>query len=103
MYEATAKLRGEPIASYDEYGNEILTYETAEVYVKPRSVYTSEFYQAAQLGLKPSIVLELGNRIDYADQKQVEYGGKVYEVIRADWRNGREGVSLTLAERSKDD
>lgn len=102
MYEGTAILRGEPIAQYDEYGNELLTYETAEVFVKPRSVYATEFYQAAQLGIRPTIVLELTNRADYADQKQIEYGGKVYEVIRADWKNGGEGVALTLAERSSD-
>ncbi len=99
MYESTAILRGDPVAHYDEYGNELLTYETTAVYVKPRSVYASEYYAAAQLGLHPSIVLTIGNRADYADQKQIEYAGKVYEVIRADWKSGRESIDLTLAER----
>lgn len=103
MYEGTAILKGEPRTSFDEYGNEIVTYDEQSVYVKPRSVYASEFYAAAQIGLHPSIVLEMGNRIDYNGQKMVEYEGKVYDVVRADWKNGREGISLTLAERIGND
>lgn len=101
MYEGAAILRGDPVATYDEYGNERLTHDETVVYVKPRSVYASEFYAAAQLGIRPSLVLELGNRADYDGQKQLEYNGTVYEVVRADWKNGREGISLTLAERIK--
>ena len=103
MCETTAILKGEPYAAYDEYGNEIVKYDKTIVYAKPRSVYANEFYAAAQLGLHPSIVLELGNRIDYSGQKIVEYEGKDYEVIRTDWRNGREGISLTLTERIGND
>lgn len=99
MYEGTAVLRGEPSATFDEYGNEKLTYSETVVYVKPRSVYASEFYSAAQIGLHPTIVLELGNRADYNGEKQVIYEGDLYEVIRADWKNGREGIALTLGER----
>ena len=99
MYESTAVLLSDPVATYDTYGNEVLTHDRVEVFVKPRSVYASEFYQAAQVGLHPSIVLVLGNRADYDGQKLVEYEGKVYDVIRADWTNGREAISLTLEER----
>lgn len=99
MYEGAAVLYGDPIATKDEYLNEIIDYEKTTVYVKPRSVYASEFYAAAQLGIHPSIVLELGNRADYDGQKVIEYEGVKYDVIRADWRNGSEGISLTLAER----
>lgn len=99
MYEGTAILKGEPVATYDEYGNEVVQYAETEVFVKPRSVYASEFYNAAQLGIQASIVLVISNRADYTGQKLVEYGGTVYDVIRADWRNGSEAVALTLAER----
>lgn len=102
MYENTARLKGEPIARYDQYGNETLDYETKEVYVRPRSVYASEFYSAAQLGITPTIVLTIYNRADYNGEKLVEYDGKAYEVIRADWSSGRDSVSLTLAERIGD-
>jgi len=99
MYESAAVLYGDAIATYDEYGNEHLDYEKTTVYVKPRSVYASEFYAAAQLGIHPSIVLELGNRADYDGQSVLLYDGREYDVIRADWKNGREGIALTLAER----
>ena len=102
MYEGIAILKGEPIASYDEYGNEKTDHNKTTVFVKPRSVYASEFYNAAQIGITPSIVLTIANRADYNGQKIVEYEGKDYEVVRADWVNGRDSISLTLAERIAD-
>lgn len=102
MYEGIAILKSDPVASYDEYGNEVLTYTEKEVYVKPRSVYASEFYSAATLGITPSIVLVLSNRSEYDNQKLIDYEGKTYEVVRADWANKSESVALTLAERIGD-
>lgn len=99
MYESTAILKGEPVSTFDEYGNEIVERESSTVFVKPRSVYASEFYAAAQLGIHPAIVLKLGNRADYNGQKIAEYEGKEYEIIRADWRNGSDALEITLAER----
>lgn len=103
MYEGTAILKGDPVATFDEYGNEILDRLNTTVFVKPRSVYASEFYSAAQLGLHPSIVLKIGNKADYTGQKIVEYEGKDYDVIRTDWRNGADSIELTLAERIETD
>ena len=99
MWEDVAILKGNPTAEYDEYGNEILTYHETTVYVRTRSVYQSEFYNAAQLGIHPSIVLILANRMDYNGEKLVEYRGGLYDVVRADWKNGVDTLSLTLAER----
>ena len=64
-----------------------------------RSVYQSEFYNAAQLGIQASIVLIIPNRIDYENEKEVIFNGIYYDVIRADWENHGDSVSLTLAER----
>ena len=99
MWEDIAILKGDPTASYDEYGNEELTYSETTVFVRSRSVYQQEFYNAAQLGIRPSIVLILSNRADYNGEKLIEYQGVLYDVIRADWRNGRDALELTLAER----
>lgn len=99
MWEDVATLKGEPVATYDEYGNERLTYTDTTVYVQSRSVYQQEFYNAAQLGLRPLLVLILSNRMDYSGQKIVEYQNTLYDVIRADWKNGHDSLSLTLAER----
>lgn len=99
MFDGVAILKeyGDPV--YDEYGNEILPVKETQVYVQPRGVYQSEFYNAAQLGLKPSITFFLANRYDYEGQKIVAYNGRDYEVIRVDWNAQRDGISLVCEER----
>ena len=99
MYDgvATLKAYGEP--TYDAELNEIIPLIETEVFVQPRGVYQAEFYNAAQLGLKPSLTLFLSNREDYAGQKVLEYEGKDYDVIRVDWNAQRDGISLICEER----
>lgn len=99
MYDSTATLIGYGTPSYDEYGNEVVIESRSEVFVQPRGVYQSEFYNAAQLGLKPSVTLFLSNREDYEGQKVLEFEGKEYNVIRVDWTAQRDGVSLICEER----
>ena len=99
MYDGTAVLKayGEP--TFDAAGNEIPTITETTVFVQPRGVYSSEFYNAAQLGLKPSVTLFIANRADYSGQKVVEYEGRDYDVIRVDWSAQRDGISLICEER----
>lgn len=99
MYDGIAVLKayGEP--TFDAEGNEIPTVTETTVYVQPRGVYSSEFYNAAQLGLKPSLTLFIANRMDYSDQKVIEYEGRDYDVIRVDWNAQRDGISLICEER----
>ena len=99
MYDSIATLKGEQITTYDEYGNESITYTDNEVYVMPRSVYNAEFYNAAQLGLHPSITFVLTNRADYNGERLIEFEGKMYNVIRTDWAAQRDSISLICEER----
>ena len=99
MYDSIATLYTQGARTYDTYGNETVLMTPVEVYVQPRSVYASEYYQAAQLGLHPSITLTLTNKADYNDQKVVKFEGKMYEVIRADWNAQRDSISLVLEEK----
>ena len=71
MYDSIATLKGEPITTYDEYGNEVITYSDNEVYVMPRGVYNAEFYNAAQAGLHPSITFTLTDKEDYNGEKLI--------------------------------
>lgn len=100
MYDDVAKLRdyGEP--SYDAAGNESFEITETTVFVQPRGVYQSEFYNAAQLGLKPSLSLYMTNKADYNGQKELEYHGTIYEVIRVDWSAQRDGITLICEERA---
>ena len=99
MYDSIATLKGEPTVTYDEYGNEVITYQDNQVYVMPRGVYNAEFYNAAQAGLHPSITFELTNRADYNGEKLIEWEGVLYNVIRTDWTAQRDQISLICEER----
>lgn len=99
MYDGIAILKAYGTPTYDEYGNEVQNITDKEVFVQPRGVYQSEFYNAAQLGLKPSLTLFLSNREDYSGEKVLEYENKDYNVIRVDWTAQRDGISLICEER----
>lgn len=101
MYDDIAILKAYTTGAYDEYGNPTKSVEETTVYVQPRGIYASEFYNAAQLGIKPSITLFMANREDYAGQKIVEFRNVDYDVVRVDWNAQRDGVSLVCEERAK--
>ena len=99
MYDDIAILRlyGEPV--YDNLGNESFEITETKVFVQPRGVYQSEFYNAAQVGLKPSLSLYMTNKADYNGEKELEYHGQIYNVIRVDWSAQRDGITLVCEER----
>ena len=99
MYDGIAILKAYGTPTFDEYGNEVQNITETTVFVQPRGVYQSEFYNAAQLGLKPSLTLFLANRADYSGQKVLSYEGQEYSVIRVDWTAQRDGISLVCEER----
>ena len=99
MYDSIATLKGEPTVTYDTYGNEVIVYQDRQVFVTPRGVYQSEFYNAAQAGLHPSITFELANKADYNDERLIEWEGKSYNVIRTDWTAQRDKIALICQER----
>lgn len=101
MYDGIATLKAYGTPTFDAEGNEIPTIIETSVFVQPRGVYSSEFYNAAQLGLKPSVTLFIANKMDYSDQKIIEYEGRDYDVIRVDWSAQRDGISLVCEERVK--
>lgn len=103
MYDSVAYLLKDDTKTYDAYLNEHITTTRRMVYVQPRSVYNSEFYNASIIGLHPSITLTLTNREDYEGEKLVEFEGKLYSVIRTDWKAQRDSISLVLEEKTNVD
>ena len=99
MYEAVATLRSTTYTQ-DSALNQVPVYTDREVFVKPRSVSRSDFYQAAQSGLKPSVVLVLFAG-DYDGEKVALYEGKEYTVLRAYHRPEKDAIELTLEERTE--
>lgn len=99
MYDGIAILKSYSNEGFDKYGNKTTKEVKRTVFVQPRGVYASEFYNAAQLGLKPSLTLFMTNRNDYQGEKVVEFNEKDYSVIRVDWTAQRDGISLICEER----
>lgn len=100
MYDDVATLITYGESDFDEYGNEEITTTKTDVFVQPRGVYASEFYNAAQAGIKPTITFDISNRGDYSGQNVVEWHDKFYTVIRVDWTAQRDKVSLVCEERT---
>lgn len=100
MYDDVAILKAYGETTYDKYGNPKREVKETTVYVQPRGVYQAEFYNASQLGLKPSITLGLTNRDDYDGQKVLTFQGRDYRVIRTDWNAQRDSISLICEERA---
>lgn len=98
MFDNVAILKKATTTQDAEY-NEIVAYTERTVYVKPRSVFASEFYQAAAVGLRPALTLVLASFADYDGEKLVEYDGKEYTVTRVYQRPEKDAVELTLEER----
>ena len=99
MYDGIAILKSYSNEGFGKYGNKTTKEVKRTVFVQPRGVYASEFYNAAQLGLKPSLTLYMTNRNDYQGEKVLEFNGKEYSVIRVDWNAQRDGISLICEER----
>lgn len=99
MYDGIAYLLSESTVAFDQYGNQKLTYNRRKVYVMPRGVYQSEFYNAAQAGLHPSITFEMTNRADYQGEKLIEFESEVYNIIRDDWTAQKDKIALVCEKR----
>lgn len=98
MYDNVASLL-KATERQDVYGNILEEYTEREVFVKPRSVYANDFYNAATVGLKPEIVLVLNNVADYEGEKMVLFNGELYTVIRTYQRPEKDALELTLERR----
>lgn len=99
MYDAIITLRKQTGAAYDTEGNQQITYRDTDVFAQPRGVYQSEFYNAAQAGLHPSVTFRLTYKGDYHGERVVIWEGTEYTVIRADWTAQRDYIDLICEER----
>lgn len=77
----------------DNVGNQILEDNLIEIpIIEVEDVYQSEFYNAAQQGLKPTLRLRISD-LNYNDEEELEYMGKRYVIIRVD-RIDNENIAL---------
>lgn len=99
MYDSIAILKSYGAPVYDEFGNEKISVIERQVFVQPRGVYRSEFYSAAQTGLKPSVTLFISSKAEYHGERLLTFEGRDFEVIRTDWSAQRDGISLICEEK----
>ncbi|MFU0834017.1 MAG: Phage head-tail adapter protein [Oscillospiraceae bacterium] len=66
---------------YNEIGQEIKVPIKTNILCAVKSIVRSEFYAAAQAGLKPEITFVV-HAYEYSGEKEVEFEGQKYKVIR---------------------
>lgn len=82
----------------DEIGNQILQENLIEVPITEiQDVYQSEFYNASQQGLKPTLRVVINN-LNYNDEEELYYMNKRYTIIRVD-RVDNEYIALVCEKR----
>lgn len=82
----------------DEIGNQRLQNNYTEVpIIEIQDVYQSEFYNASQQGLKPTLRVMISN-LNYNDEEDLIYMGKQYTIIRVD-RIDNENIALVCEKR----
>ena len=63
---------------------------------RKRSITRSEFYQASQVGLRPSLILDI-HSFEYNNEEEAEFNGKRYRILKT-FPIGLEILELTLME-----
>lgn len=72
----------------DEYGDQVCTEISREVFAEQVSIGQKEFYQAHAVGLQPEIKFKLSDYLDYENEPLVEHEGQRYRVLRT-YRTGQ--------------
>ncbi len=100
MIDVTCKLitQGYEI---DSVGNQLLKDSKDSFIEVPiievQDVYQSEFYNASQQGMKPTLRLLISD-LNYNDEKELEYMKKRYTIIRVD-KVDNENIALVCEKR----
>ena len=68
----------------------------ATLLCRKKRVTRSEFYQASQVGLRPSLILDI-HSFEYNNEEEAEFNGKRYRILKT-FPIGLEILELTLME-----
>ena len=82
----------------DDIGNQKLQENLVTIpIIEVQDVYQSEFYNASQQGLKPTLRLLISD-LNYNDEPELEYMGNRYSIIRVD-KVDNESIALVCEKR----
>lgn len=71
----------ENINDIDEFGNPIKETSEREILCNRLDVYSQEFYQAANIGLKPQAKISI-HAMEYDGEEKAIYKGNEYYILR---------------------
>lgn len=91
-YDKELILIGETITQ-DEIGQEIKVPNQTTILCGLKSIGRNEFYSAAQIGLKPSLIFTI-HTFEYSGETKVLYENQEYKVIKT-YSIGNEEIELT--------
>jgi len=70
--------------------------ERVDLAAKALSVGMKETYEAMSVGLKPEIVFEIADHLDYNGQNAIEFEGKKYKVLRTYGKKTGNELEITV-------
>lgn len=98
MQDLTIKLISQQYV-IDSIGNQVLQENYVEVpIIEIQDVYQSEFYNASQQGLKPTLRVATSN-LNYNGEEELIYMNEYYSIIRVD-RLDNENIALVCEKRT---
>lgn len=96
MWNHEITLITKAITGQDELKQNLVEETETKLLCRRKSVTRSEFYQANQAGLRPSLVVEIRS-FEYGNQEFAEHEGKRYRILKT-YPINLEILELTLTE-----
>ena len=96
MWDHEIKLISKKVTGKDKLLQPISEDVEVTLLCRKKKVTRSEFYQANQAGLKPSLVVEIRN-FEYENQEFAKFEGKQYRILKT-YPINSEILELTLSE-----
>ena len=97
MWNHEITLIAKKIIGTDELKQNITEEVKTLLLCRKKSITRSEFYQANQAGIRPSLVVDI-HSFEYDNQELAEFDGKKYRVIKT-YPVDLETLELTMTEK----
>lgn len=81
MWNDEISLITKKVIRKDKLGQDVYEESALTILCCRRAITRSEFYQANQAGIRPSLVVDVHN-FEYSNQEFAKYGGKEYRIIK---------------------
>lgn len=97
MSDCMIALIGADDTGRDDYGNVLIATKKREVFARPSSITSREFYAAGNDGLQPAVKMVLADVLEYQGEAYMDIDGKRYLITRT-YENQKTGeIELTGA------